>query len=161
MTRTSKKNRLWDIFLLTRPSRDVTCALIHLCGQHNISTHTPLAGRDIFALKANYGYTISTHTPLAGRDMGSPDVRSVQLVFLLTRPSRDVTVIKNEMNCILRFLLTRPSRDVTSSNFFVLRVFGFLLTRPSRDVTATFCTSKRPHTIHLGTDKFNTAIISI
>ena len=36
----------------------------------------------------------------------------VQL-FLLTRPSRDVTIIQREQEVYKRFLLTRPSRDVT------------------------------------------------
>ena len=34
------------------------------------------------------------------------------------------------------FLLTRPSRDVTLSHRLNILVFAFLLTRPSRDVTA-------------------------
>ena len=34
------------IFLLTRPSRDVTGVGAELSGSRPISTHTPLAGRD-------------------------------------------------------------------------------------------------------------------
>ena len=58
-------------------------------------------------------------------------------VFLLTRPSRDVTC-----GCfifrfrIIGFLLTRPSRDVTFMLGFLTWARKFLLTRPSRDVTA-------------------------
>ena len=33
-----------------------------------ISTHTPLAGRDIFKMYIDKSFNISTHTPLAGRD---------------------------------------------------------------------------------------------
>ena len=33
-----------------------------------ISTHTPLAGRDLYSLGISASMTISTHTPLAGRD---------------------------------------------------------------------------------------------
>ena len=33
-----------------------------------ISTHTPLAGRDVSDNAKVYGDAISTHTPLAGRD---------------------------------------------------------------------------------------------
>ena len=33
--------------------------------------------------------------------------------FLLTRPSRDVTLLTRLVNCSIAFLLTRPSRDVT------------------------------------------------
>ena len=35
------------------------------------------------------------------------------LVFLLTRPSRDVTSFLCKTDCPVKFLLTRPSRDVT------------------------------------------------
>ena len=35
---------------------------------YNISTHTPLAGRDGYQLLADEIKVISTHTPLAGRD---------------------------------------------------------------------------------------------
>ena len=55
-------------FLLTRPSRDVT-------NESGI----------IYTAK-----TISTHTPLAGRDIAFPLVHP-SMSFLLTRPSRDVT----------------------------------------------------------------------
>ena len=55
-------------FLLTRPSRDVTNIQLvhHVC--HNISTHTPLAGRDKEQMQKVNAMQISTHTPLAGRD---------------------------------------------------------------------------------------------
>ena len=36
-----------------------------------ISTHTPLAGRDLRSFAARYDLTISTHTPLAGRDQNT------------------------------------------------------------------------------------------
>ena len=35
---------------------------------YNISTHTPLAGRDLVKFKNKSELCISTHTPLAGRD---------------------------------------------------------------------------------------------
>ena len=56
---------------------------------------------------------ISTHTPLAGRDalkLQSPDG---VVIFLLTRPSRDVTISGTVGKNKEEFLLTRPSRDVT------------------------------------------------
>ena len=78
-------------FLLTRPSRDVTCYSSVQCRFRYISTHTPLAGRDDRVLCLTC------------------DLR----VFLLTRPSRDVTL--NAASAVEKFLflLTRPSRDVT------------------------------------------------
>ena len=58
----------------------------------NISTHTPLAGRDFFHLMIVRRETpISTHTPLAGRDVSGLVSFSVHGQFLLTRPLRDVT----------------------------------------------------------------------
>ena len=55
-------------FLLTRPLRDVTYAFRIISIQHQISTHTPLAGRDFSIRRFYYFIFISTHTPLAGRD---------------------------------------------------------------------------------------------
>ena len=65
----------------------------------HISTHTPLAGRDMTSSAVEKILLISTHTPLAGRD----NVRSGHVMmissFLLTRPSRDVTnVIERQRN---------------------------------------------------------------
>ena len=58
-----------QIFLLTRPSRDVTKSIYTLSVEDDISTHTPLAGRDQYQLSRT----------------------CLELTFLLTRPSRDVT----------------------------------------------------------------------
>ena len=63
-------------FQPTRPLRGATATV--LCAEHrvDISTHAPLAGRDLGA-GAPYGleYNISTHAPLAGRDNPSIEVR--------------------------------------------------------------------------------------
>ena len=59
-----------------------------------ISTHTSLAGRDLDPDSMGFFGEISTHTSLAGRD-GKTLTKTTQLkTFLLTRPSRDVTVVK-------------------------------------------------------------------
>ena len=56
-------------FLLTRPSRGATLAFNALFFSSSISTHTPLAGRDVSAIFTSVALsTISTHTPHAGRD---------------------------------------------------------------------------------------------
>ena len=78
--------------------------------------------------------------------------------FLLTRPLRDVTTVKNVVGRFSTFLLTRPLRDVTCQTPFWQNLFlisthtplagrddfignkpphsaTFLLTRPLRDVT--------------------------
>ena len=57
---------------------------------------------------------ISTHTPLAGRDHFQLYFLPQQLGFLLTRPLRDVTIIEANDYHIIGFLLTRPLRDVTA-----------------------------------------------
>ncbi len=56
-----------------------------------ISTHTPLAGRDVGGGKRYGTERISTHTPLAGRDVRAGTMDITRKEFLLTRPSRDVT----------------------------------------------------------------------
>ena len=61
----------------------------------------------------NQTVAISTHTPLAGRDVSVSGRYVISAKFLLTRPLRDVTVPES---CTARFglfLLTRPLRDVT------------------------------------------------
>ena len=83
------------------------------------------------------------------------------MIFLLTRPSRDVTFLTNGGMRDDQFLLTRPSRDVTPLPFLTLPSLiisthtslagrddviasandspaRFLLTRPSRDVTTMY-----------------------
>ena len=55
-------------FLLTRPLRDVTTPRAIPADSRDISTHTPLAGRDTILDRTENGFQISTHTPLAGRD---------------------------------------------------------------------------------------------
>ena len=82
--------------------------------RRRISTHTPLAGRDVFRIRcipfppeflltrplrdvtkevgrADMQELISTHTPLAGRDGKRVWLGLDLSEFLLTRPLRDVT----------------------------------------------------------------------
>ena len=99
-------------FLLTRPSRGVTQLIRQLVLSFFISTHTPLAGRD-----------------LHGRRHARHDG------FLLTRPSRGVTRRNKKTAQFYIFLLTRPSRGVTEITACSGKEGKFLLTRPSRGVT--------------------------
>ena len=110
-------------------------------------------------------FEISTHTPLAGRDAARFRCMRRKPQFLLTRPLRDVTIavivsVRNGTFLLTRplrdvttnhipssqrtplFLLTRPLRDVTSHPAYLLILFRFLLTRPLRDVTTAFNTSR-------------------
>ena len=61
-------NALGIKFLLTRPLRDVTLGNAHYYYNGDISTHTPLTGRDVEQALQYMGIQISTHTPLTGRD---------------------------------------------------------------------------------------------
>ena len=78
-----------------------------------ISTHTPLAGRDLFMLFIVSFFAISTHTPLAGRD---GIVIPQEFVFMISTHTplagRDL-FLKNKIDKISKFLLTRPSRGAT------------------------------------------------
>ena len=60
--------------------------------EEEISTHTSLAGRDDSAEFLDIIRVISTHTSLAGRDNAASMALSFFVSFLLTRPSRDVTI---------------------------------------------------------------------
>ncbi len=81
---------------------------------HDISTHTPLAGRDLSwqQVAARMGH-ISTHTPLAGRDMTSSAVEKILLISTHTPLAGRDNVRSGHVMMISSFLLTRPSRDVT------------------------------------------------
>ena len=79
----------------------------------DISTHTPLAGRDYKRLVFNGNLCISTHTPLAGRD---------ELTSFQFRRTGE-------------FQLTRPLRGATFFGFYPVRFCLFQLTRPLRGAT--------------------------
>ena len=103
----------YSMFLLTRPSRGATPTRIILFRHFCVSTHTPLAGRDVCIVRDRLSYTgfyshaprgarldlevlfvrkvVSTHTPLAGRDSTILLCLSTFFWFLLTRPSRGAT----------------------------------------------------------------------
>ena len=80
-----------------------------------ISTHTPLARRDMrdhFAAHPPKG--ISTHTPLARRDIFRVTIIRKIIQFLLTRLLRGVTGHGHLLDGLRAFLLTRLLRGVTS-----------------------------------------------
>ena len=56
-----------------------------------ISTHTPLARRDYEADEQDFTLEISTHTPLARRDFPTSSAVGIPRQFLLTRLLRGVT----------------------------------------------------------------------
>ena len=63
------------LFLLTRPLRDVTLLMVHGSCPYDISTHTPLTGRDGLLWLPLSSAAISTHTPLTGRDPAAVEVQ--------------------------------------------------------------------------------------
>ena len=89
-------------FLLTRPSRGATVLKREPFISVSISTHTPLAGRDLCGHVYRSRSPISTHTPLAGRDASRGRTAIDYLVFLLTRPSRGATTCKivSDRTCV-------------------------------------------------------------
>ena len=78
-------------FQLTRPLRGVTTFIARVELRNDISTHTPLAGRDLIPKEDKATIKISTHTPLAGRDQIWTSSSSTWASFQLTRPLRGVT----------------------------------------------------------------------
>ena len=109
-----KKKQRCLLFQPTRPLRGATCCLLRLPHRQAISTHAPLAGRDIMSMtlvpdilnfnpRAPCGarldrdtsnstlILISTHAPLAGRDRVSSPPRSLRSRFQPTRPLRGAT----------------------------------------------------------------------
>ena len=103
-----------NIFLLTRPLRDVTSNFIDNGGGDIISTHTPLAGRDFQWDGGRRDALISTHTPLAGRDGNQCPVNLETGISTHTPlAGRDYPFLALSASIFL-FLLTRPLRDVTA-----------------------------------------------
>ena len=114
-----------SLFLLTRPSRGATDGLNCTATYTGISTHTPLAGRDVevegvaLGLVDFYshaprgarhsknvlypaGRNISTHTPLAGRDLYSSLINSATQNFYSHAPrgARLLLVVLNRLNML-------------------------------------------------------------
>ena len=79
------------IFQPTRPLRGATEAAPGWDVWGNISTHAPLAGRDLQGARHQLLGCISTHAPLAGRDPVPMRIASAASSFQPTRPLRGAT----------------------------------------------------------------------
>ena len=134
-----------ELFLLTRPSRGATREELRSNPAGRISTHTPLAGRDVSFTVPAYG------------SMG----------FLLTRPSRGATeeIIRNVQIMDFYSHAPRGARRIGGAQGFPVYDFyshaprgarrflryalksisTFLLTRPSRGATGHFRENRRGH----------------
>ena len=148
-------------FLLTRLSRGATLSCCYGSSAFKISTHTPLARRDIvFAVFAGFDddfyshasrearlawmegrvvyISISTHTPLARRDLPEPMVSILGVISTHTPLARRDGVVFDDDFIGKVFLLTRLSRGATiSSQQSDFDRRKFLLTRLSRGATRT------------------------
>ena len=78
-----------------------------------ISTHAPLAGRDLLRGQKGSAVGISTHAPLAGRDNPSPVANTTRGKFQPTRPLRGATATTTPIAIAIRFQPTRPLRGAT------------------------------------------------
>ena len=79
-------------FQPTRPLRGATRSRRHGSHYVSISTHAPLAGRDVNELTHPSNHRcISTHAPLAGRDEELTDQGKQRCEFQPTRPLRGAT----------------------------------------------------------------------
>ena len=75
--------------------RDVFCPVARVVIE--ISTHAPLAGRDVGGKALNASLFISTHAPLAGRDIVAHSGASINISFQPTRPLRGATLLKGDI----------------------------------------------------------------
>ena len=138
--------------------RDVLLCLY--AGLRRISTHTPLAGRDFDNFHYKSLNSISTHTPLAGRDPASLGKKKKRSGFQLTRPSRGVTYME-----VIKASMTPISTHTPLAGRDHVMVLTdtpplFQLTRPSRGVTEynvpqLLAPSISTHTPLAGRDTYN------
>ena len=122
-------------FLLTRLLRGVTAKKLRDREVYKISTHTPLARRDLplLAFPSCHPYFYSHASCEAWHRFASS--RIVNFTFLLTRLLRGVTQNTGTADAKNWFLLTRLLRGVTWSTSMRLLSKKFLLTRLLRGVT--------------------------
>ena len=102
-----------------------------------ISTHAPLAGRDLTSLFAPDIVSISTHAPLAGRDEIKQLGYKPRRTFQPTRPLRGATRATEALRmCELYFNPRAPCGARLAGQHLVGRTAVFQPTRPLRGATA-------------------------
>ena len=92
------------------PSRCATLFGRVLHGEHAISIHAPLTGRDYGSGLLVTRFGISIHAPLAGRDSPMDFDALMTKPFQSTRPSRGATELISSEAMSPLFQSTRPSR---------------------------------------------------
>ena len=127
----------------------------------NISTHTPLAGRDMNSVVLIGRLTISTHTPLAGRDLSQGNNKSVPFDFYShaprgARPSAGLPIFQG-----FHFYSHAPRGARLDKSFLVSACLYISTHTPlaGRDVAAMRKAAKKTistHTPLAGRDNFYT-----
>ena len=106
-------------FLLTRPSRGATQEGLSQKIELQISTHTPLAGRDCIVYQGrNRPYDFYSHAPRGARRVLEPG-EVERIGFLLTRPSRGATTffMSFTLSAIISTHTPLAGRDELSYNY--------------------------------------------
>ena len=104
--------------------------------ERKISTHAPLAGRDMPPKRRNQHENISTHAPLAGRDQEGKQAYGSNEQFQPTRPLRGATLWALRHGAVELFQPTRPLRGATIVSDRGREEQIFQPTRPLRGATA-------------------------
>ena len=124
------------IFQPTRPLRGATVKLWHWIVRRNISTHAPLAGRDVLC-ECNPSAIIGNFNPRApcGARLRDAAERQGVSVFQPTRPLRGATTSSTNCSAAQRFQPTRPLRGATVRPSPSKSINQFQPTRPLRGAT--------------------------
>ena len=112
-TADAEKAKRIEKFQPTRPLRGATVATGIIPARFGISTHAPLAGRDLKGGGRSLLLRISTHAPLAGRDASAYASVPSASRFQPTRPLRGATVASAFTYLEEIFQPTRPLRGAT------------------------------------------------
>ena len=126
-------------FQPTRPLRGATVAAAGTAQECRISTHAPLAGRDISLVVHRVLHGISTHAPLAGRDFVGEFALGPQTYFNPRAPCGARPASQPFCGHEWPFQPTRPLRGATSRRR-ALQVCGRISTHAplaGRDVSCT------------------------
>ena len=103
---------LYNVFLLTRPSRGATTFNTGTLTLNTFLLTRPSRGATGLMAQKDVTYHFYSHAPRGARQArGGVSRRGIQ--FLLTRPSRGATTYPSVSIRPLKFLLTRPSRGAT------------------------------------------------
>ena len=131
------------LFQPTRPLRGATCSYCIVSDFRGFQPTRPLRGATIFAMCPLPCACISTHAPLAGRDIAPAEVEK-RVAFQPTRPLRGATSDANKILGGAQFQPTRPLRGATTMETAREREEDkFQPTRPLRGATPASCTPSR------------------